>query len=173
MPNHIFQLDRLLKKAFPQFVADIRKDGWQGKERDCVNRFAMGYLVGACGDHHFLKRPTQIGIEMPVGKPRGVGVNKSLPKDLVIWRKPGVTCWDDDWCPKTAPLAVIEWKTSRGTKGGQKASHERAWLRAFARSNEKSVGYAVSVKFLESDRSCRVTVARFFRDDHIPDWLTV
>ena len=166
MPNHIFQLDRLLKNALTDFVRKIRRDRWQGKERDCVNRFAMGHLVAACGDHHFLKHPTQIGVEMPVGKPRRIGVKKSLPKDLVIWRKPWTTCWDKDWEPSMAPLAVIEWKTTRGTKGGQKAAHDKAWLLAFTRSNRRSIGYAVSVSFPEADVPCRIAVARFFRADH-------
>lgn len=172
MPNHIFQLDRLLTKALAEFVTKIRNDCWQGKERDCVNRFAMGHLVPACSDRHFLKHATQIGIEMPVGKPHRVGVNKSLPKDLVMWREPWTTCWDKDWKPSMAPLAVIEWKASRGKKGGQKAAHDQAWLRAFARSNSRSVGYAVHVSFPEDGSPCRVAVARFFRSDHDTDWFT-
>lgn len=172
MPNHIFQLDRLLTKALHKFVTKIRTDCWQGKERDCVNRFAMGHLVPACGNRHFLKHATQIGIEMPVGKPRSVGVNKSLPKDLVIWREPWATCWDRDWKPSMAPLAVIEWKVSRGTKGGQKAAHDQVWLRAFAGSNRRSVGYAVHVRFPEDGSPCRVAVARYFRTDHDTHWFT-
>lgn len=131
----------------------------------------MGHLVAACGGHHFLKHPTQISIEMPVGKPGKVGIKKSLPKDVVIWREPWTTCWDKDWNPSTPPIAVIEWKVTHGAKGGQKAAHDRAWLRAFARTNSKSVGYAVSVSFPEADMPCRITVGRFFRDDHDPEWL--
>jgi hypothetical protein len=174
MPNHIFQLDHLLTTAFPQFIADINEDGWQGKERDCVNRFAMGYLIDACIKQkcRFLKHPTQITIEMPIGKPRGVGIKKSLSKDLVIWREPWTTCWDKDWRPTFKPLAVIEWKVRRGSKGGKKGNHEKAWLQAFARSNPKSVGYAVSVKFADVNPGCRITVGRFFRSDHDPEWFT-
>jgi hypothetical protein len=78
MPNHVLQLDRLLAESLGQFVKEIKRNNWQGKERDCVNRFAMGYLVPACSDHHFLKHPTQIGIEMAVGKPRRIGT-KPIP----------------------------------------------------------------------------------------------
>lgn len=175
MPNPVLQLDRLLTTALSQFVADIRtKKKWRGKERDCVNRFAMGYLVEACFTRQvsFLKHPTQISIEMPIGKPHGVGLKKSLPKDLVIWRTPWATCWDEDWNPSVAPLGVIEWKVSRGSKGGKKASHEKAWLRAFAKSNRDSVGYAVNLRFDGAYAGCQITTARFFRDDHDPAWFS-
>jgi hypothetical protein len=172
MPNHVLQLDRLLAESLGQFVREIKRNNWQGKERDCVNRFAMGYLVPACSDQHFLKHPTQIGIEMAVGKPRRIGTNRSLPKDLVIWRKPWTTCWDENWRPSQAPLAVIEWKTSRGSKGGTKAAHDEAWLRAFSRTNEKSVGYSVSVAFPGPGIPCRVVAARFVRGDHDAEWFT-
>ncbi len=173
MQNPIFQLDRLLADALARFNSDIRRDQWQGKERDCVNRFAMGYLVEACikKECRFLKHPTQISIEMPVGKPRGLGVKKSLSKDLVIWREPWATCWDTDWNPSFPPLAVIEWKVTRGSKGGQKADHEKAWLRAFARSYPESVGYAVRLRFDGVNPGCRITVARFFRSEHEPEWF--
>lgn len=174
MPNHILDLDRLLADALPRFIADIRRDEWRGKERDCVNRFAMGYLIDACIKNtcRFLKHPTQISVEMPIGKPRGVGIKKSLSKDLVIWREPWTNCWDTEWNPSLSPLAVIEWKVTRGPKGGQKADHEKAWLRAFARSNPKSVGYAVRLRFDGVNPGCRITVARFFRSEHDPEWLT-
>ena len=42
MPNHVLQLDRLLRTALAAFVTDVTAEQWQGKERDCVNRFAMG-----------------------------------------------------------------------------------------------------------------------------------
>jgi hypothetical protein len=173
MPNHIFQLDRLLSATFPRFVDDIVREEWQGKERDCVNRFAMGYLVDACYTKRvpFLKHPTQISIEMPIGKPDTVGIKKSLSKDLVIWRKPWASCWDKDWSPSLAPLAVIEWKVSRGSKGGKKAEHEKAWLRDFATSNHRSVGYAVSLRFDGLNPGCQITVARFFRSEHEPKWF--
>jgi hypothetical protein len=111
-------------------------------------------------------------MEMAVGKPRRIGTNRSLPKDLVIWRKPWATCWDENWRPSQAPLAVIEWKTSRGSKGGTKAAHDEAWLRAFSRTNEKSVGYSVSVAFPGAGNPCRVVAARFVRGDHDAEWFT-
>lgn len=140
MPNHVLQLDRLLRTPLAALVADATDEQWQGKERDCVNRFAMGYLVGACGRHHFLQHPTQIGIEMAVAQPSRVGVRPTAPKDLVIWRWPWSTCWDDEENAAHAPLAVIEWRvlvagkavvTRRTTPRGCGASPgriRRAWV---------------------------------------------
>ena len=108
MPNHVLQLDRLLRTALTAFVADATTEQWQGKERDCVNCFAMGYLIDACGKRHFLQHATQIGIEMSVAQPSRAGVRPTAPKDLVIWRRPWSTCWDDDENAPLAPLAVLD-----------------------------------------------------------------
>lgn len=79
----------------------------------------MGFLVSACGTHHFLQRATYIGIEMAVFPPLRVSVRTMAPKVLVIWRRPWFTCWDDKENASLNPLAVIEWKVSRGQKGGR------------------------------------------------------
>lgn len=172
MPNHVLQLDRLLRTSLAAFIADANAEHWQGKERDCVNRFAMGYLVCACGRHHFLQHPTQIGIEMAVAQPSRVGARPTAPKDLVIWRRPWSTCWDDNENAALAPLAVIEWKVSRGRKGGRDTTHDAAWLRAFTRANPKSVGYSVALQFRTGDAHCRIGVTRFFRDVHNEYWFS-
>jgi hypothetical protein len=65
LANHVLQLDRLLRASLTAFVADATAAQWQGKERDCVTRFAIGCLFGACGKHHLLEHPTQIGIDLP------------------------------------------------------------------------------------------------------------
>lgn len=59
MPNHVLQLDHLLRTALAAFIADATAEQWQGKERDCVTRFPMGYLVAEFGNHHFRQHPTQ------------------------------------------------------------------------------------------------------------------
>lgn len=171
MPNHILQLDRVLRTLLHSFVADATRDGWQGKERDCVNRFAMGYLVSACGNHHFLQHPPQIGIEMSVRQPSRVGTRPTAPKDLVIWRKPWSTCWDDTERAVLAPLAVIEWKVTRGSKGGGDTSHDFAWLQGFARANHKSAGYSIWLRFREGGTHCGISVARFVGAKQDLDWF--
>ncbi len=172
MPNHVLQLDRLLQTSLADFVTDATSEQWQGKERDCVNRFAMGYLVDACGRHHFLKHATQIGIEMSVAQPSRVGVRPTAPKDLVIWRRPWSTCWDNDENAALAPLAVIEWKVSRGRKGGRDTTHDATWLQAFTKANPKSVGYSVAVRFRAGDEHCTIRATRFFRDNHNDRWFS-
>jgi len=171
LANHVLQLDRLLRTSLTAFVADATAEQWQGKERDCVNRFAMGYRVAACGKHHFLAHPPRIGVEMAVAQPSRVGVRPTAPKDLVIWRRPWSTCWDDDENAALAPLAVIEWKVSRGRKGGRDTTYDEAWLRAFTRANPKSVGYSVAVRFRGGDQHCRTRVARFFRNASDERWF--
>ena len=171
MPNHILQLDQLLRDALPQFIAKIEQDDWQGKERDCVNRFAMGYLVPACGKHPFLQHPTQIGVEMSVRQPSRVGARPTAPKDLVIWRERWPRLWDDEEKAVLAPLAVLEWKVSRGAKGGRDTTHDTKWLRGFAKSNPKSVGYSIAVRFREAGQHCHLSVCRFVRDKHTLNWF--
>lgn len=171
MPDPISELDRLLRAEFKRFVADIRKTKWHGKERDCVHRFAMGYLVEACGPHHFLKHPTQIGIEMAVAKPPRVGARPTAPKDLVIWQEKWPKIWSQRWEALLTPLAVIEWKVSRGRLGGKGASHDEKWLRNFTKSKPESVGYSVNLRFGIPTRHCGIQVSRFFQGAHDKEWL--
>ncbi len=171
MSGEIVELDALLRRAFLRCAEDIRKDQWYGKERDCVQRFAMGYLVDACGTHHFLQHPTQIGIEMPVAKPPDVGKRRSAPKDLVIWHNKWPKVWDAQWNPAMTPIAVIEWKVSRGKKGGKKKDHDEKWLRSFTTSKPSSVGYSVMLRFDDARDLCSLHVSRFFGGKHDQDGL--
>lgn len=172
MEQHIPHLDRLLRTAFQRFVTGIRRTEWHGKEHDCVQRFAMGYLVNACGEHHFLQHASQIGIEMAIAKPPTVGIKKTVPKDLVIWSEPWPKVWDSNWNACLTPLAVIEWKVSRGKLGGDGVAHDRKWLKDFAKANPESVGYSVTMQFGKARDHCNLQVSRFFRTTRKRDWLT-
>ena len=171
MSSEIHELDALLKQAFLQFAEDIRKNRWHGKERDCVQRFAMGYLVDACGTHHFLQHATQIGIEMPVAKPPKVGKRRSAPKDLVIWHENWPKVWDSQWNPSLTPLAVIEWKVSRGKKGGKKKDHDEKWLSSFTSSKRSSIGYSVMLRFDDARDLHTLGVSRFYRGKPDHEWF--
>ncbi len=172
MPGEIVELDTLLRRAFIGFAEDIRKDRWYGKERDCIQRFAMGYLVDACGTHHFLQHPTQVGIEMPVAKPSEVGKRRSAPKDLVVWHEKWPKVWDSQWNPSLTPLAVIEWKVSRGKKGGENKDHDAKWLGSFTSDKQSSVGYSVMLRFNDARDLCSLDVCRYFlgKPDH--EWFS-
>jgi hypothetical protein len=155
-------LDEMLQAAFSDFHARLTSPGttWFAKERDCVNRFAMAHLVPACAPGSVLHDPAQIGIEMAVKQPSGVGARPAAPKDLVIWDEPCVTCWSPEMLPKRSPLAVLEWKAQRPTAATQDTEKDREWLTAFSRDNPASVGYSVFLEWADGGLLRRMEVSR-------------
>jgi hypothetical protein len=142
-------LDELFREAFNDFYKSLSQSGgWFAKERDCVNRFVMDHLVPFCSPGSPLKHPTQIGMEVAVKMPAGLGSRLSSPKDVVIWDSPYGTCWSADMKPVRAPVAVLEWKCQRETGSKQNTDEDRAWLEAFCRESLGSTGYSV---FLDLD----------------------
>jgi hypothetical protein len=174
-------LDEILQGAFTAFHAGFAGESWRGKERDCVNRFVMGYLVAACSPGRLLEHPTQIGIEVAVKQPPGVGEKKTAHKDVVIWPKPFMSCWNQngDWNAVHTPLAVIEWKIHR--LGARRRSPERDlqgdrnWVRAFSRENPESLGYSVFLDFTRAGKSsgnpCELAVSRCHAGKWQDAWL--
>jgi hypothetical protein len=155
-------LDETLRTAFADFHARLTSPGtqWFAKERDCVNRFAMAHLVPACSPGSVLHDPAQIGIEMAVKQPSGVGARPTAHKDLVIWDEPCVACWSPEMLPDRSPLAVLEWKAQRPTAATQNTEKDREWLTAFSRDNPGSVDYSVFLEWAEGGLLRRMEVSR-------------
>jgi hypothetical protein len=166
-------LDDVLRAAFADFYEALSRPngGWFAKERDCVNRFAMGHLVPACTPGGVLHDPAQIGIESPVKQPEGVGSRLSAPKDVVIWPRPHGNCWSPDMLPVNPPLAVLEWKCDRPGKPKQSPDGDRAWLTAFAEQNPGSLGYAVLAEFVDGGVLRRLSVARCEGGEWDEEWF--
>ena len=147
------ELDDILKKSLTQFVNGIIEHGWYGKEREAISLYAFGTLLNFCKPGTILDAPAQIGIEVRVPKPNRRDSMSSCPnpkrsqrpknevmKDLVIWQKPGLTCWDNERKPRNYPLAVIEWKVN----DFKLWCNDIDWLTDFT-SDCETVGYAVAL----------------------------
>ena len=138
-------LDGILTQAFRNFLSELPSD-WYAKERDCVSRVVFGYLINECREGTAFKSPAQLGIEVAIKQPEGVGEKRTAHKDLVIWREPFQTSWDKEFQPTSIPHAVIEWKVERKGKK-EKTAHDIEWLEAFSIENPESVGYSTYLRF--------------------------
>jgi hypothetical protein len=97
--------------------------------------------------------PAQLGIEctVPQVPPFGLRKDPDVRKDLLIWPRPGQTCWGDDYRVDRSggyPLAVIEWKVfnfvrGRGRKLRSDSAGDIAWLEQFTRMVPDTLGYPV------------------------------
>ena len=147
-------LDKQIQTALGAFFRDL-PNPWFGKERDAVSRFVFGHLINECRRGSPLHTPSQVGIEIPVGRPAGLNRDKKGSwKDVVIWPRPGMTAFDENLQHTYVPAAVIEWKVllkrGRGSRRiQQEIERDHEWLAAFTAQNPKSVGYSVLLKMLD------------------------
>src|SRR5215475_1953406 len=98
----MLELDKLVRSALTNLVKDVSTNVWSGqREREVVSLFCFGHLLKECRSGGFLQDFTQVGIEVPVpqiaeqaaftGK---ASSKEQVCKDIVIWSKPRMTCWD-------------------------------------------------------------------------------
>ena len=95
-----------------------------------MNRFAHGHLLPRCGTGA-LRHATQVGIEVGVPQPPGVGTRGAARKDLVIWPEPWMSTWSEDWRPVHIPVVVMEWKLCHARKRLVGCKHDQLWVKAF------------------------------------------
>jgi hypothetical protein len=147
-------LDSMLVQAFGAFEAWLLESGWTGKENDCVNLFAHGFLFPLIGPGAAVTDFTQVCIEVGVPQPPGWGTKPSCRRDLVIWDAPRAVAWSPTWEPVRRPAAIVEWKARQDRLD----EYDVGWLKAYARRYPGFLGYAVTVDFAARDR--RLIVAR-------------
>jgi hypothetical protein len=139
------RIDRFIEEALLSFGAWFESADWHGKERDCVNLFALGFLARDIGPPAPIRELTQIRIECPVPQPAHFS-RPSAAKDLVIWKDGHQTTWAQDWSPRHFPWVVMEWKwKSRGRPDTEFDAHDLDWLTGFTKASPKSLGYLVRV----------------------------
>ena len=134
-------IDDVVTRALRSFAEELEASGWQGREREAISYFAFGHLVPLCQPESVLVDPTQIGIEVAVPQLPGEERKAQVCKDLVIWPRPRMTCWDDASQPTVAPLAILEWKVGRP----EVYSADVDWLCAFTAAWPGTIGYAVAL----------------------------
>lgn len=144
----ISDIDALIRLSLSSLVNDISAADWTGcREREVVSLFCFGHLLRHCRPGTFLHDPTQIAIEVAVpqiaeqagltGKPTSKG---QVCKDVVVWPRPRMTCWDAAGSPTVRPASVIEWKHDEGNV----SDYDMKWLMAFSAVARDFVGYAVA-----------------------------
>jgi hypothetical protein len=159
-------IDGLIRDSLEAFLAEISSDSWWGRENEAVNRFAMGQLVKRCRPDSVLYDPRQIGIEVAVPQHTGGRAKAQVRKDLVIWPRPGMTCWEDPARrqPTCYPLAILEWKMGPA----HSSARDIEWLTGATTHGRELVGYAVALEL--SDVTAEVHVVRVFRGTAEPKW---
>ena len=158
-------MDAIIKPALVEFVEDVFARSWWGKEREAVSLFVFGYLLKHCRVGTLLYDPAQIGIEVRVPKPDNFGAKKEVCKDIVIWSRPGMTCWDESGNATHQPLTVLEWKVNVA----ELSAYDLDWLREFSAGQPEFVGYAVCLNL--KPRAFRLRCARVQDRDIQRDWL--
>ncbi len=163
-------LRHIVASALSEFEVWLLSSSWRGKENDCVNLFAHGFLAPHVAPDSMLHDLTQIGIEVGVPQPPGMGIKAAVRKDLVIWREPLTTTWSADWVAETFPLAIIEWKARRKKFSDPVLfPYDLNWLTSYSLLQPDFTGFSVTVDFTSTTRrvaSAIVTNGQVSEDFH-------
>ena len=163
--------DDLLRSCLQQLAGDPHVCRWRAKERDWVNYFAHRYLLPSCLRKKVLLDAAQMTIEAAVPQPPGYS-RSTVPRDLVLWRSPGDTCWDSDWNPIRHPFAVIEWKVHRPGYRNPGKAKEDIWMRTYCRWQQNVLGYAIEVD-VSSNESFELFCTKYFRGRVFEKWASL
>lgn len=170
------EIDDVVRRSLTSLVDDISRSDWTGRrEREVVSLFCFGHLATQCRPDGFLYDLAQIAIEVAVaqngGQVRRSGKASSkdqVCKDIVIWPKPRMTCWDSGGRPTVRPASIIEWKHNEGSI----YEYDVDWLCEFSREIEDFVGYAVSTNLPDAHKF-RLLCTRIHRGQILPDFLCI
>jgi hypothetical protein len=146
-PTH--ELDMAVEGALRDLHRQLPA-GWIGRERELVSLFSFAHLSRFFAtENAMLKHQAQIGIEVTVKQTKHLpNMKNTVCKDLVIWREPGSTVWNQDGDLSASPLGVIEWKCKTRFNSGrfyeeEVLKYDSDWLAEFTRRNPDSTGYLV------------------------------
>ena len=160
------QIDNIISFSLQNLAKDKHVRNWCAKERDWVNYYAHNFLFVQCSSSTVIKHIAQIGIEVSVPQPPGY-TKPTVPRDIVIWPRAGMTCWNEKWEAIQHPLAIIEWKVHRIGRRNMKVNHERSWLRTYCKWKPSVVAYAIEVN---ADRpGCPIHCTRFLNKTEV-EW---
>jgi len=174
------EIDVIIKNSLQSFSEGIGSLESSGREREMISLYAFGHLVKSCHPGTVLFDTAQIGIEVAVrqlarstSEPRR---GKTVCKDLVIWRNPGMTLWKGKECLHE-PLVVMEWKVNYSLGNRQSlAANQRGhakdveWLLDTSNriDDDKFVGYAV---FLDSAKKPQELKCVRVQDGKAENWF--
>jgi hypothetical protein len=135
------ELGVIIRESLIQLAQQVMRTGWRGREREAVSLYAFGFLVPKCQPGSPLHDPTQIGLDVAVGQLQGPNRKNQVCKDLVIWPKPAMVCWDETGSPKHQPIAILEWKA----RTAKVSNYDEEWLRGYSSGAPDFQGYAISL----------------------------
>lgn len=122
-----------------EFIIEIKNEGWFGKERELVSRFAFSKLVKNIGCCEQLFDPGQIGIEVRVKQIKENG-KKEVCKDLIIWGEPNQNVWSEN----PVPLCIMEWKHRHEHQFP--FEYDVDWLEKYTASYNNCFGIVINVE---------------------------
>jgi hypothetical protein len=172
----IDQIDTLIGASLTSLVDDISSPEWSGKrEREIVSLFCFGHLLRQIRPSSFLCDPTQIAIDVAVPQVLGqahlsgkLTSKGQVCKDVVIWPRPRMTCWDASGRPTIRPASILEWKHNEG----EVSCYDVEWLQAFSAETEHFVGYAVCTNSFRT-QSFRLSCTRVCAGNSQSGWLLI
>lgn len=127
----------LLKKLLTEFFFEIQQDGWFGKEREMVSRFAFDKLVSNTNSIPEFYSASQIGLEVRVKQLLGDNRKEFVCKDLILWKEPNSTAWTKN----NVPLVIMEWKHNNG----KPYKNDINWLAEYIDINKSCFGIAINI----------------------------
>ena len=139
------RIDRYIEESLQYFAGWLIDSDWVGKERDCINRFATGFLQPGIAPHAAISDYGQVRIENAV--PQIAPSNRNaVTKDLVIWKSSEEVTWDSEWNAVNLPRAIMEWKLRRTVSDKWPYdAYDTSWLKRFTKKYPTVFGYAVTV----------------------------
>lgn len=161
------EIDEIVRHSLSSFAEEVLDGSWSGRrEREAVSLYVFRYLLREVHVDGFLKDAAQIGIEYPVPQTAGSGKGQ-VCKDVVLWRDPGMTCWDQSGQPTVAPAAILEWKFGEPDI----AERDVAWLREFSIGRPAFTGYAVAAR--QPGLNWKLRCTRVVDGVEDRDWLRI
>lgn len=133
-------LESIIRESLLTFAEKVARTDWRGREREAVSLFAFGFLVPRCRPGTVLYDPAQFGLDVAVSQPPGPNRKPQVCKDLVIWPKPSMVCWDSTGRPTHRPLTILEWKA----RTGKVSSSDEAWLLEYSATAPPFTGFAIA-----------------------------
>ncbi|MGH9883704.1 MAG: hypothetical protein ACRD6N_19950 [Pyrinomonadaceae bacterium] len=173
-------LDPVFHTALGTFWAVVN-DGELRREREVLNLFVFGHLLPLVSPNGPLHSGGQLAIEAAVPQHKAAANLRKEPdvcKDLVIWPRPWMTCWNSEGLPRRFPIAIAEWKVvswrDNGTTARKKITeyhrNDIPFLKRMSAEQGGFIGYAILLDLREHHQFLRC--ARVEGGEVVPSWLS-
>ena len=152
----IVELEGIIRASLERFAQHVQDTGWFGKEREMVSYYALGFLAKECRVGSVLFDPGQISVEVRVPGIKDFTKKKQVCKDLLVWERPGMTCWNERRESVLAPLVIMEWKDEL-TKD---FAYDVEWVRRFSEDRPDFLGITVALHLARQGAELRCCATR-------------